>query len=316
MPGWTAPFSTNLNMRGFADRTIQEQTPSHLARSRPAGSATTATCPTRATRSSTRWPLCSRPHTATHDAACACAAEIYAAYGAAFERLARRAHGDPRPARRDRRGAGGDVRRRRRPDRRGVRRGDRRRRADAARRPCSSSTSSTIARARVPVRAVRGRLVRVGRCRRGHRLDARSTFRTPCVEILSAGVTTPDVDHETLCTCAATILADVRHALPRVDGRPSSPPARRSTSSPTSTRRRSGAVRRAHLRRGRRRRRSGPAEAALRHVHRGVVPPPRARARPRRTAQHLPASDPPRLRRGLRLQPRPARTDGTREQLT
>ena len=30
MPGWTAPFSTNLSMRGFADRTIQEQTPSHL----------------------------------------------------------------------------------------------------------------------------------------------------------------------------------------------------------------------------------------------------------------------------------------------
>ena len=27
------------------------------------------------------------------------------------------------------------------------------------------------------------------------------------LEILSAGVTTPDVDHETLCTCAATILA-------------------------------------------------------------------------------------------------------------
>ena len=51
-------------------------------------------------------------------------------------------------------------------------------------------------------------------------------------------------------------------------------------------------------------------------LHGGVVPPARARARPRRAAQHLPASDPPRLRRGLRLQPRPARTDGTREQLT
>jgi hypothetical protein len=30
MPGWTAPFNANLGMRGFADRTIQEQTPSHL----------------------------------------------------------------------------------------------------------------------------------------------------------------------------------------------------------------------------------------------------------------------------------------------
>jgi hypothetical protein len=30
MPGWTAPFSTNMNIRGFADRAIQEQAPSHL----------------------------------------------------------------------------------------------------------------------------------------------------------------------------------------------------------------------------------------------------------------------------------------------
>jgi hypothetical protein len=28
------------------------------------------------------------------------------------------------------------------------------------------------------------------------------------LEILAAGVTTPDVDHETLCTCAATIIAE------------------------------------------------------------------------------------------------------------
>ena len=30
MPGWTAPFNTNMEMRGFADRTIQQETPSHL----------------------------------------------------------------------------------------------------------------------------------------------------------------------------------------------------------------------------------------------------------------------------------------------
>ena len=30
MPGWTAPFNTNLEMRGFADRTIRQETPSHL----------------------------------------------------------------------------------------------------------------------------------------------------------------------------------------------------------------------------------------------------------------------------------------------
>ncbi len=30
MPGWTAPFNTNLNMRDFAERTIRQETPSHL----------------------------------------------------------------------------------------------------------------------------------------------------------------------------------------------------------------------------------------------------------------------------------------------
>ncbi|MES2730973.1 MAG: hypothetical protein V4714_04465, partial [Bacteroidota bacterium] len=30
MPGWTAPFNVNLDMRRFADRTIQQETPSHL----------------------------------------------------------------------------------------------------------------------------------------------------------------------------------------------------------------------------------------------------------------------------------------------
>lgn len=30
MPGWTAPFNTNLEMRNFADRTIRQEMPSHL----------------------------------------------------------------------------------------------------------------------------------------------------------------------------------------------------------------------------------------------------------------------------------------------
>ena len=30
MPGWTAPFNDNLDLRGFADRTIQQEVPSHL----------------------------------------------------------------------------------------------------------------------------------------------------------------------------------------------------------------------------------------------------------------------------------------------
>lgn len=30
MPGWTEPFSSNVRMRGYVDRTVQEHTPSHL----------------------------------------------------------------------------------------------------------------------------------------------------------------------------------------------------------------------------------------------------------------------------------------------
>ena len=171
MPGWTAPFSTNLGMRGFADRTIQEQTPSHLS---------VKTC----------WvgndgyvpdpcdpvvdALASRARGRTrrrHEAACTCAAEIYAAYGTAFDAwLAEHTviHDPPDvvaaalAAMFD-----ADV------DLTGVAcaGGDRRRRAGRPRRSCSSSTSCDIARARVPVRALRGRVVRVGRRGRGDRLD-------------------------------------------------------------------------------------------------------------------------------------------------
>jgi len=31
MPGWTAPFNTDMDMRGFAERTIRQEIPSHLA---------------------------------------------------------------------------------------------------------------------------------------------------------------------------------------------------------------------------------------------------------------------------------------------
>lgn len=30
MPGWVGPFSTNLDMRRFADKTIRQEIPSHL----------------------------------------------------------------------------------------------------------------------------------------------------------------------------------------------------------------------------------------------------------------------------------------------
>lgn len=84
MPGWTAPLSTDMAVRDFADRTVREQTPSHLL---------VKTC----------WvgndgfvpdpcdPLVSRFATlldasiADEDASCACAAEIYQRYAEAFE---------------------------------------------------------------------------------------------------------------------------------------------------------------------------------------------------------------------------------------
>ena len=81
MPGWTAPFNTNLTMRAYADRTIQEQTPSHLL-------------------GKTCWvgndgyvvdlcdPMIDRLAAVLADhveKACPCANEVYAAYGASFE---------------------------------------------------------------------------------------------------------------------------------------------------------------------------------------------------------------------------------------
>ena len=83
MPGWTAPFNTNMNMRGFADRTIQEQTPSHLL---------VKTC----------WvgndgyvpdpcdPMVDAVASVLREAGvaspgdCGCASEVYDAYGSAF----------------------------------------------------------------------------------------------------------------------------------------------------------------------------------------------------------------------------------------
>jgi len=84
MPGWTAPFSTNLNLRGYADRTIQAETPSHLV---------VKTCwvgddgyvPDPCDPAVDEVASALRPHIASSDAACTCAAEVYAAYGAAFE---------------------------------------------------------------------------------------------------------------------------------------------------------------------------------------------------------------------------------------
>ena len=205
MPGWTAPFNTNLNMRGFADRTIQEQTPSHLVVKtcwvgndgyvpdpcEPAIDAVAAVLET---------------HTTTHDAACACAAEIYQVYGAAFDAwlTEHTVIHDP-------------------PDVIAVALAtmfdeD----VDLDDVTCSDVIDEDM---RAALQAV---LVEhfVAIAHHGYQFerfedawcawaDADAAIdwtdehlQGTVLEILAAGVTTPDVDHETLCTCAATIIAE------------------------------------------------------------------------------------------------------------
>lgn len=84
MPGWTAPFNTNLNMRGFADRTIQEQTPSHLlGKTCWVGNDGYLSDPCDPVIDEVASVL--RSLAMANEAACTCAAEIYAIFGAAFK---------------------------------------------------------------------------------------------------------------------------------------------------------------------------------------------------------------------------------------
>ena len=83
IPGWTEPFSTNLTMRAYADRTIQEQTPSHLlVKTCWMGNDGYLTDPCD--------PMIDRVAAVLADAvgnaedACACAAEVYSAFGDVF----------------------------------------------------------------------------------------------------------------------------------------------------------------------------------------------------------------------------------------
>lgn len=84
LPGWTAPFSTNLGMRGFADRMIQEQTPSHLM-AKTCWVGNDGYVPDSCDPVVDALASVLEPHTTTREAACRCAAEIYAAYGTAFD---------------------------------------------------------------------------------------------------------------------------------------------------------------------------------------------------------------------------------------
>lgn len=204
MPGWTAPFSTNLGMRGFADRMIQEQTPSHLmAKTCWVGNDGYLRDPCDPVVDALASVL--EAHTTTHEAACTCAAEIYAAYGAAFDAWLSEhtvTHDPPDvvaaalAAMFD-----ADV------DLTGV--------------ACAGEIDADVRDALEVVLVEH--FVEIARA--GYQFErfedawcawadadaaidwTRERLQDTVLEILSAGVLTPDVDHETLCTCAATILA-------------------------------------------------------------------------------------------------------------
>ena len=277
----------------------------------------TATFPTRATRSIDEVASVLGPHTATHDAACTCAAEVLRRLRGRLRRLVRRARADPpdRPtslaatltamfdADVDLSAASCaaviDA------DLRAAARG--RARASTSPRSPGVATSSSAsrtpgARGPTPTRPSTGREERL---------------QDTVLELLSAGATCRSPTVPALC---ALRRHDPRRRSARTSASgstPTSPPAHRldelTDFDPPNP---------ASVRRGQPSRRTWPRRSGTccvqryATVHRGVVPPLRAGARSRRPAQHLPASDPPRLRRGLRLQPRPARTDGTWEQLT
>ena len=204
MPGWTAPFSTNLGMRGFADRMIQEQTPSHLlVKTCWVGNDGYVPDPCDPVVGAVASAL--EAHTTTHEAACTCAAEIYAAYGTAFEAwLTEHAVTyDPPDAVAAALAAmfDADV------DLTGV---------------ACAGVIDADAEAALEVVLVE-HFVEIARA--GYQFErfegawcawadadaaidwTEERLQDTVLEILTAGVTAPDVDHETLCTCAATILA-------------------------------------------------------------------------------------------------------------
>ncbi len=134
------------------------------------------------------------------------------------------------------------------------------------------------------------------------------------VELLAAGATSSP-DHEALCGCAAKVLAafgsEFREwletniaagALPSdfTDFAPATPTLCPGIGFEPGTAEALGALLEQRY--------ATYTEVSYR-LHHPASPP-------RRPSQHLPASNPSRLRRRVRLQPRPARTDRTWEQLT
>ncbi|WP_374454961.1 hypothetical protein [Nocardioides sp.] len=83
VPGWTAPLSTDITMRRLAERTIQEQTPSHLL-IKTCWVGNDGFVPDPCDPVVDRLAELLGDAVEDTDAACACAAEIYEAHAAAF----------------------------------------------------------------------------------------------------------------------------------------------------------------------------------------------------------------------------------------
>ena len=91
MPGWTAPFNMNLEMRDFADRTIRQETPSHLLNKvcwvgndgfieNPCDKVVTDLADLLMTKG-----LTAQGETPTEEDACACARAILTAFSRVFK---------------------------------------------------------------------------------------------------------------------------------------------------------------------------------------------------------------------------------------
>lgn len=83
MPGWTEPFSSNMQMRGYADRTIQEHTPSHLiVKTCWVGNDGYLADPCDPVIDDIARVIAA--HSPDEHDSCTCAAEVYSAYAEAF----------------------------------------------------------------------------------------------------------------------------------------------------------------------------------------------------------------------------------------
>lgn len=84
MPGWTEPFSDDMRMRGYAERTIAEQTPSHLV-VRTCWVSDDGYLHDPCDPAVDRIAALLRAHLPGDDDRCRCAAEAHAAFEAAFD---------------------------------------------------------------------------------------------------------------------------------------------------------------------------------------------------------------------------------------